>query len=103
MMREIGRPPGRLHPEGLVEFVGRQREDALDVGHREMPGGDAAVVPQDGPESEQRAATQTLARFGSLCDVPALGLSERCGREGGGEACRYMGGDQCDRRYRGVG
>lgn len=37
----------RFHPESLVEFVGGQRKDTFDAGHRKMPGGDAAVVPQN--------------------------------------------------------
>jgi hypothetical protein len=50
-----------------------------------MPGGNAAVMSQDGLEGEDGAAIEPLARFGSLHDVPTFGLRESCGWEGGGE------------------
>jgi hypothetical protein len=41
-----------------------------------MPGGNAAVMSQDGLEGEDGAAIEPLARFGSLHDVPTFGLRE---------------------------
>ena len=39
-----GGEPRRFPPKTLIEFVRRQRENAVDVRHREMPGGNAAVM-----------------------------------------------------------
>jgi len=94
-----GSKPGASNRKASLSSSGVS-EKTRSMSASRNAGGDAAGMPKDGSESEQRTATQSLARFGSLHDVPALGLRERCGRRAVASACRYIGGAQCNRRFR---
>ena len=75
----------RLGAEDGIELIRRAVEDMLDIRGGKMARGDAVVAAQDALQDEHRALLEPLAHVGALHDLPAFGLREGGGRDGGGE------------------
>ena len=78
--------------EFLVELIGIEGKNVVDVAGGELPALDAGVTAQNGGEHQARAAIEVLLPLGSGGGQrEAFGLGKGCRRIGGGDGVEIHG------------